>query len=83
MNSELIAIDENHTDGTTVYWFRVDGFDHGTGFAFDADVYGIAESVARSEAVDHDGAPVDYNDALQRTILRSCNVTDDMRTYGV
>lgn len=67
-NANYTGKDQNWQDGTTIYWFEMDG-----------EKYGIAETGPETEALDCDGAPIDYNENLSRRVIENCIVTDEMR----
>lgn len=60
--------DQNYQNGTTIYWFEMDG-----------ETYGVAEG-DNEGILDSDGAPIDYNDTLRAEVERECIVTDEIRT---
>lgn len=62
-----IEKDQNWMDGSTTYWFDVDG-----------DEYGVVEG-ENAGVVDSDSDPIDYNDGLRAEIEARCIVTDEMR----
>lgn len=59
--------DQNWTNGSTTYWFDMDG-----------ELYGVVEGEGAG-VVDSDGHPIDYNGDLRRSVERACIVTDAMR----
>lgn len=59
--------DQNWMNGSTTYWFEIDG-----------ELYGIVEG-EDDGVVDSDSSPMDYNDSLRNTVERACVVTDEMR----
>ena len=66
-NATFITADQNWQDETTIYWFDMDG-----------EMYGMVEGEGAG-AVDCDGCPIDYNDALRAEVERNCIVTDEIR----
>jgi hypothetical protein len=65
---EFIGSDQNWQDGTTTYWFRIDG-----------QTFGVVEGERNPGVIDADGMPVDYNDTLRNQVQSACVVTDEMR----
>ena len=66
-NATYVSADQNWQDGTTIYWFEMDG-----------ETYGIAEG-ENAGPLDCDGMPIDYNEQLARRVVESCVVTDEIR----
>lgn len=79
MKSTYIGKDQNCQNEYTVYWFRLDGVDNGTGLAFDSDVYGVCESGLDRYAADCDNCPIAASDRTSIAVLRNCTITDEMR----
>ncbi|HRP76903.1 MAG TPA: hypothetical protein PKZ27_14975 [Rhodocyclaceae bacterium] len=77
INVQFIEADQNWQDGTTTYWFKLDGEDRGR--AFEGETFGIVEGERNPGPVDSDGTPVDYNDHLRAIIVDVCRVDDDLR----
>lgn len=71
--------DQNRADGTTVYWFELNGHDDATGVKFEDDVFGVIENEVVSQLVDADGCPVDTGYHEGMAAQRLCVVTDAMR----
>lgn len=71
--------DQNWADGTTVYWFELNGHDDATGVEFEDDVFGVVESDEPAVIVDYDGFPVNTCDHEGMAAQRLCVVTDAMR----
>ena len=66
-NATYHSKDQNWMNGSTTYWFDIDG-----------ELYGVVEGEGAG-VVDSDGHPIDYNDDLRSDVERSCTVTDEMR----
>ena len=64
------AADQNWADGSTTYWFDLNG-----------EAFGIVEG-ENPGPVDCDGMPIDYNDTLRNTVLCKCVVTDEIRNLA-
>ena len=66
--------DQNWQDGTTTYWFVLDGTDYGAGCGFDHEMFGIVDDSGNFSAVESDGTSI-QNDHLTHIILRYCKIT--------
>jgi len=82
LTSTFNTKDQNWQDGTTTYWFTLDGHDTGTGLSFDAEridssVFGIVDRAGHKTVVECDGMPVP-NDNISDIVLRECKITDEM-----
>lgn len=71
--------DQSWYDGTTTYWFELNGHDDATGVEFDGDVFGVVESDDEPQLVGVDGCPVNTDDHVGMAAQRLCVVTDAMR----
>ena len=69
--------DQNWQDGTTVYWFEIDG--EASGFEFNNTVYGVVESGSYFKIIDADGFLFSPREHECRTVARLVHVTDAMR----
>lgn len=67
MKATYLTKDQNWQNESTTYWFDMD-----------SEMYGIVEGEGAG-AVDCDGCPIDYNDALRAEVERECVVEDWMR----
>ena len=66
--STFTSKDQNWQDGTTTYWFVLNGD------KFDNETFGIVVSDTDSDVVDYCGYPL-QNDHIKNTVLRHCDVT--------
>ena len=66
-HATYIEKDQNWADGSTTYWFYLDG-----------EQYGIVEG-ENAGPVDVDGHPIDYNEDLRVFVVGNCIVNDEMR----
>ena len=85
MKNLYIGKDQDWTEESTIYWFRLKGEDYGTKIVLD-DVYGIVESGPGSEldgsvyrVVDNDGTPLTEGDQETIAVINHAYVTDEMR----
>ena len=67
MTTKYISKDQNWNDGTTTYWFDVDGTE-----------YGIVQDGPDAYPVDYNSLPI-ANEHEASKIIESCVVTDSMR----
>lgn len=79
INVEFITADQNWQDGTTTYWFKLNG-EHGSGREFENETFGIVEGERNPGPVDCDGMPIDYNEHLRNIITEVCVVDDALRS---
>ena len=75
--STFISKDQNWQDGTTTYWFVLDGTDYGTGRHFNSELFGIVDCAGDKSVVEADGDSVS-NEYLAAIVLRECKITDEM-----
>lgn len=75
----FISADQNWQDETTIYWFRLEGTDYGTGIEFDGEIYGISESGPDSSVVNSDSYPLTEGDHLTIAVRNTAKVSDEMR----
>lgn len=78
-NATFIEVDQNWQDETTIYWFRLDGEDHGTKVQFEDETFGIAESGGDSRVLDEDGAPLAEGDSQAIAVRNTVSITDEFR----
>ncbi|MCP4282817.1 MAG: hypothetical protein GY776_22835, partial [Alteromonas sp.] len=71
--------DQNWNDGSTTYWFNVNGECGAFGIDFDNETYGIAESGGESKLLDCDGCPMNEGDGESIAVIGLLVVTDEMR----
>ena len=67
---------QNSQNGTTTYWFVLDGTDYGTDREFDNETFGIVDAGGVLSTVESDGAPT-QNEYLAAIILRECKITPE------
>lgn len=77
MNATFISKDQNWQDGTTTYWFQLDGADYRTGREFDNVVFGIVDEAGELTAVDSDNVPL-RNEPLAALVARECKITEEL-----
>lgn len=78
--AQFISKDQNWQDESTIYWFKLDGADHGTSHTFDGAVFGIWESGPTAAVLDADGCPLTEGDGITIAVRRACVVTDELRS---
>jgi len=77
--AEFFTADQNWQQGSTTYWFRLNG--ECSGREFTNDVFGICEESCFDPVVlDCDGSPVDYNEHLRSVVAQLCVVNDEVRS---
>lgn len=79
MQVQFISKDQDWSNESTTYWFKLEGQDYGTQIEFDGDVFGVVESGPDSSIVDCDGAPLTRGDGIEIAARRYCIVTDGLR----
>ena len=74
-----ISKDQNSMDGTTIFWFEIDGEDYGTEKTFDNETFGMAivECNCHLTVIDVDGFPVS-DEYVEWIVLRECKITEEM-----
>lgn len=77
MEATFLAKDNNWQDGTTIYWFALDGHDKGTDKEFEDEEFGIVYNGPSIYVVDYSGNRL-YNELVTNIVKRECIVTDKM-----
>lgn len=80
MRVEFKSKDQNWQEESTTYWFELTGIDHGTGWEFGGEEFGVCESELDSRILDCDGRPMTIGDRAEIAAKRHCVVTDEMRS---
>ena len=67
--------DQDWIDGTTTYWFMLDGTDYNSEKTFVNDMFGIVDDGTTKSVVDCDGIPINH-EFTATIVLRLCKITD-------
>lgn len=77
MKATFISKDQNWQDGTTTYWFTLDGVDYGSNREFSSETFGIVDNAGELVVVDSESMPV-LNEVVVSVVKRECRLTDEI-----
>lgn len=78
------SADQNWQDGTTTYWFELEGEAYGTGVTFGDEPHGTTFGVVESGGViecyvDEESCPLTEGDRITLAVSKTIELTDEIK----